>query len=139
MAGMSDRYLTMTIFRSFHPAISLPIFLTLSMTVGPLQLAHADCSVTNLGITPLCDLVGETYKGYAGGLYPNMANNRPPAHLAAGLEIAANQIKLWTLREMSIRIMAKSSYSRSACPIPPPSGARASPRWLMPIRAKAPA
>src|ERR1043166_9755092 len=48
------------------------------------QLARADCSLTNLGIKPLPETGLGAYKGYPGGLYPNYANNRPPAHFAAG-------------------------------------------------------
>jgi len=55
--------------------------------------AWADCSLTNVGIKPLPELGLGSYKGYPVGLYPNYANNRPPAHLAAGLNIATNQIQ----------------------------------------------
>ncbi len=55
--------------------------------------ARADCTLTNLGLTPLPELGLKFYSGVSGGLYPNGANNRPPAHLAAGLNIAANQIQ----------------------------------------------
>ena len=55
-------------------------------------MAQADCTVSNLSIKPLPDLGFGSYKNFPGGLYPNGANNRPPAHLAAGLEIARNQI-----------------------------------------------
>src|SRR5881296_411870 len=58
--------------------------------------ARAQCSAANLshlGITPLPELAFGAYKGYPGGLYPNYANNRPPAHFAAGLMIATNQIQ----------------------------------------------
>src|SRR5437867_282818 len=59
---------------------------------GVLNVAQADCTVSNLSIKPLPDLGFGSYKNFPGGLYPNGANNRPPAHLAAGLEIARNQI-----------------------------------------------
>jgi PKD repeat protein len=52
----------------------------------------ADCSVTNLGIAPLNELGFNSYSNYPGGLYPNGANTRPPAHEAAGIEIATSQI-----------------------------------------------
>ena len=58
----------------------------------PGHQAFADCSVTNLGFTPLNELGFRTYSNSAGGLYPNGANSRPPAHEAAGIEIATNQI-----------------------------------------------
>src|SRR5882672_4422071 len=54
--------------------------------------ALADCTVTNLGWLPLPDLGIGQYKGFTGGLYPNGLNRRPPAHDAAGLNIALNQI-----------------------------------------------
>src|SRR5437667_8492440 len=52
-----------------------------------------DCSLTTTGITPVNDLWTGFYHGYVGGLYPNGANNPPPAHLGAGIEIATNQIR----------------------------------------------
>src|SRR6266702_2419562 len=58
--------------------------------------ARAQCSASNLsrlGITPLPELAFNAYKSYPGGLYPNYANNRPPAHFAAGMMIATNQIR----------------------------------------------
>jgi hypothetical protein len=52
----------------------------------------ADCSVTNLGVAPLSEMGFATYSNSAGGLYPNGANTRPPAHEAAGMQIATNEI-----------------------------------------------
>src|SRR5437899_10931335 len=72
--------------RSFHIA---SIFLALLFCV---QVASADCSVTNLGLTPLNELGFNTYSNSPGGLYPDGANTRPPAHEAAGIQIATNQI-----------------------------------------------
>src|SRR6266704_1959368 len=60
--------------------------------VGTASRLAADCTLTNLGITPLNDLGSGLYKGYSGGLYPNGANTRPPAHEAAGENIATNLI-----------------------------------------------
>jgi PKD repeat protein len=54
---------------------------------------RADCTLTNLGIAALNDLGFGQYKSNTGGLYPAGANSRPPAHEAAGLEIANNQIR----------------------------------------------
>lgn len=54
--------------------------------------SRSDCSLTNIGIAPLPDLGFQKYKGFAGGLYPNFANQPPPAHLAAGVAIAENEI-----------------------------------------------
>src|SRR3974377_1361540 len=51
----------------------------------------ADCTLTNLGITPLNELGFIAYSNYAGGLYPNGANTRPPAHEDAGIQIDTNQ------------------------------------------------
>ncbi|MDQ6633033.1 MAG: PKD domain-containing protein [Verrucomicrobiota bacterium] len=59
---------------------------------APLARLDADCTYTNSGLTPLPELGLKFYKGFLGGLYPNGANNRPPAHLATGLQIATNQI-----------------------------------------------
>lgn len=53
----------------------------------------ADCTLTNLGINPINDLGLGIYKTNTGGLYPNGANSRPPAHESAGLRIATNQIR----------------------------------------------
>src|SRR5437667_3222436 len=68
------------------------LLLVITFVAAITPAARADCSVTNLGIRPLTDLGIATYKNFLGGLYPNGANNRPPTHLAAGLEIASNQI-----------------------------------------------
>jgi hypothetical protein len=39
-------------------------------------------------LIPLTDLGTKEYQGFPGGLYPNGKNERPPAHEAAGLELA---------------------------------------------------
>lgn len=52
---------------------------------------HADCSLTSTGQIPLPDLAG-SYRGMAGGLYPDGASVRPVAHEALGLQ-AASQIQ----------------------------------------------
>jgi PKD repeat protein len=62
------------------------------MLALPLPRLAADCSVTNLGIAPLNELGFNTYSNSAGGLYPNGANTRPPAHEADGMQIATNEI-----------------------------------------------
>ena len=54
---------------------------------------EADCTVTNLGIRPLPDGGAEFYKGQVAGLYPNGRNAPPTNHLAAGLQIATEQIR----------------------------------------------
>jgi PKD repeat protein len=58
----------------------------------PVARVAADCSVTNLGVAPLNEMGFSAYSNYTGGLYPNGANTRPPAHESAGLQIATNEI-----------------------------------------------
>jgi hypothetical protein len=53
---------------------------------------YADCRLTSTGNIPLNELT-EPYQNTEGGLYPNGANNRPAAHLNAGIQIATNQIR----------------------------------------------
>src|SRR5262249_30337242 len=73
---------------------SLRNLLLLCIGVGLADtLTHADCTLTNTGVAPLNELGFNSYKGFAGGLYPNSANPPPAAHLAAGLDIAQNQIQ----------------------------------------------
>jgi len=43
------------------------------------------CARTSVGFTPISDLGTRTYKGQAGGLYPNGSNTRPASHESAGL------------------------------------------------------
>src|SRR6266542_834888 len=62
------------------------------MLVTPALRLAADCSVTNLGVTPLNEMGFTTYSNSVGGLYPNGANTRPPAHESAGMRIATNEI-----------------------------------------------
>ena len=50
---------------------------------------HADCTLTRTGKIPLNELT-VPYQNTQGGLYPNGVNNRPTAHLNAGLQIAGN-------------------------------------------------
>src|SRR5437899_9300440 len=57
------------------------------------SVANADCTLTNTGRLPLPEYGFKLYQGFSGGLYPNGGNNRPPAHLAAGVSIASNQIQ----------------------------------------------
>lgn len=61
---------------------------TLSLVWLVAVTAHADCTLTNLGLTPLNEFGFKNYSNYAAGLYPNGSNTRPPAHEAAGLAIA---------------------------------------------------
>ena len=51
--------------------------------------AGQNCGQTSVGITPLSDLVGQTYQGFPGGLYPGGVNTLPESHLVGGLGQAA--------------------------------------------------
>src|SRR5947208_2190621 len=73
------------------PSRQLVAFLAL-MLVAPARHLAADCSVTNLGVAPLNEMGFTTYLNSVGGLYPNGANTRPPAHESAGMVIATNEI-----------------------------------------------
>jgi hypothetical protein len=53
---------------------------------------RADCTLTSTGNIPLNELT-VPYQNTQGGLYPHGANNRPAAHLNAGIQIATNQIR----------------------------------------------
>src|SRR5438270_5104720 len=59
----------------------------------PVSSSLGDCTLTNLGIKPLNDLGFGVYSNSTGGLYPNGANRRPPAHEAAGLAIGSNGVQ----------------------------------------------
>lgn len=81
-----------TISKSFFHKEKL-IVKHLSILVGVAAFAislYADCRLTITGNVPLNELT-VPYQGNQGGLYPNGANNRPAAHLNAGIQIA-NQI-----------------------------------------------
>jgi len=60
---------------------------------GCVSVVHADCTLTNTDRTPLNDLGPGLYQGFGGGLYPHGTDTRPPAHEAAGVDIALNQIR----------------------------------------------
>ena len=64
----------------------------LGLVLVPLA-ARGDCSLTNIGIAPLPELGFQQHKGFAGGLYPDFNNQPPAGHLAAGLNIAENEIR----------------------------------------------
>lgn len=70
---------------------ALILAFTLTLLLAAPRLA-ADCSVTNLGVVPLNEMGFGAYSNATGGLYPNGANTRPPAHDSAGMQIATNQI-----------------------------------------------
>ncbi len=76
-----------TLFRPYR----WPVLLALACVSA--SYLRADCTLTNLNITPLPDLGFSFYKGFPGGLYPNISNNPPPAHFAAGLNIATSAIQ----------------------------------------------
>ena len=63
----------------------------LNLMAGP--LLRADCSLTHTGNIPLNDLGPGSYQGFTAGLYPAGSNMPPPAHAAAALAIATDQIK----------------------------------------------
>jgi hypothetical protein len=42
-----------------------------------------------VGLTPLTDMAGQSYRGQSGGLYPGGGNVAPAGHLAAGVELAS--------------------------------------------------
>jgi PKD domain len=73
------------------PSKQWAAFLTLLLAFPASDLL-ADCSVTNRGVAPLNELGFNAYSNSPGGLYPNGANTRPPAHESAGLRIATNEI-----------------------------------------------
>jgi hypothetical protein len=55
---------------------------------GPTK-GTADCARTSTGLTPLTDFVGKRkYRGYRGGLYPNVRNRPTPAYLRVGVNQA---------------------------------------------------
>jgi PKD repeat protein len=72
-----------------HLAFSLQGLWWLAVLIC-VRSAVADCTLTNLGIKPLPEMGLGTYLGFSGGLYPGSANQRPPAHEAAGIAIAAS-------------------------------------------------
>jgi hypothetical protein len=71
--------------------------LTSSLSVASSNSRGQDTSATNNSTTstillqqvPLIDMGSLTYKGFFGGLYPNMSNTVPSAHDTAGLAAAA--------------------------------------------------
>lgn len=63
------------------------IALVLLFAIFGTCIARADCSLTNLGVTPLNEMAFATYSSNKGGLYPNYANTRPPTHEAMGVAI----------------------------------------------------
>lgn len=54
----------------------------------PASPSQTGCARTSVGLTPLTDLRSGGYQGQPGYLYPSERNDIPPAHLAAGLELA---------------------------------------------------
>ena len=64
----------------------------LALLVCVATAAHADCSLTNFGITPLNEMTSR-YSNRWGGLYGTNLNNPPAAHLNAGMQIATNSIR----------------------------------------------
>jgi hypothetical protein len=60
----------------------------LLVAAAALPLAAQNCAGSTTGNVPLTEL-GGLYQGYAGGLYPGVANQPPAAHQNAGLVHAA--------------------------------------------------
>jgi hypothetical protein len=71
-------------------------FLGLLVTVIAPEAASAggNCSGTSVGLAPIDELTAPYLLTAAGGLYPGGANQRPPAHEAAGLAEAAHVVPL---------------------------------------------
>src|SRR5215831_6349837 len=92
MKDKSESFST-TIFESFfHKEKLIMKHLSILVGIGAFAISlHANCTLTNTGNVPLNQLT-VPYKGTRGGLYPDGANNRPAAHLNAGMQIA-NQIR----------------------------------------------
>ena len=61
----------------------------IALTVSALAGLAAPPGSRNLRV-PLTDMDASTYKGFAGGLYPDAANEMPADHEAAGLDKAGN-------------------------------------------------
>src|SRR6266404_5644742 len=74
-------------------AFLMKFWLMLGLVSLLARSSFAQCALTNIGKTPLPEMGLTLYGGYSGGLYPGGANNRPPAHLAAGLRIATDDIQ----------------------------------------------
>jgi hypothetical protein len=86
---------------AIHPGLAGSYDVILSNSFGSLTSAPAvltvlantaSCSLTNLRLIPLNGLGLGTHKGYSAGLYPNGLNSRPPAHDAAGRNLARTLI-----------------------------------------------
>src|SRR2546422_10093538 len=73
-------------------AIALLVVVASSRPSGAIN-----CSGTSTGRVPLPDLGQGTYQGFEGGLYAAGINDRPPAHRAAGLQVASQIVPLDTL------------------------------------------
>jgi hypothetical protein len=68
-------------------AATLAAALWISTSVAPASraLPRADCARTSTGLVPLTDLGRRKYRGYRGGLYPNVRNRPSPAYQRKGM------------------------------------------------------
>lgn len=71
---------------------NLPLWVCAASCVGFWPGARADCTLTNVGRRPLPEWGLRPYQDHPTGLYPHYANTPPPAHLAAALRLATNEI-----------------------------------------------
>ena len=73
-------------------AITLAAFLAVAAAAteatAERSLSAADCTRTSTGLVPLTDLGRRRYRGYRGGLYPNVRNRPSPAYLRLGTAAA---------------------------------------------------
>ncbi len=60
------------------------------------SVSAQNCSNTSIGFTPIMDLGSAYFRGSQGGLYPGGSNYAPPAHHAAGMNLAQNVLPLDT-------------------------------------------
>lgn len=72
------------------------ITLLICFSASFLQTIAQNCGVTSVGFPDIHDLGTGYWRGFQGGLYPAGSNVIPPAHYAAGMNIAQNLLPLDT-------------------------------------------